>query len=300
MGLFTKRKVSQEAEREALALEAAVMARIATITTTHDKAADEDEADLELLASMSSVTGLPGLDTVTRDALVAEASNPSAVHAPDAAVPDLTSRIPSPLTYHPVARTEAASLAQTSDGLEPESRADPYPMLPAGSGLAEQQAAAPVFEPFAFGTASLDFPVADGPVTVVPWAEASPPLETYALVTPEPARPFVSLAPDALPYPAVPPAADGTSTPFALTSEQIAANALLQETTKHLRSIGAVNILVAGQTGVGKSTLVNSVFGEEFAATSAGSPVTQHARPTACRCASSIRAGWKPRTIRSR
>ena len=286
MGLFTKRKVSQEAEREALALEAAVMARIATITTTHDKAADEDEADLELLASMSSVTGLPGQDTVTRegmregtlpDALVAEASNPSAVHAPDAAVPDLTSRIPSPLTYHPVARTEAASLAQTSDGLEPESRADPYPMLPAGSGLAEQQAAAPVFESFAFGTASLDFPVADGPVTVVPWAEASPPLETYALVTPEPARPFVSLAPDALPYPAVPPAADGTSTPFALTSEQIAANALLQETTKHLRSIGAVNILVAGQTGVGKSTLVNSVFGEEFAATSAGSPVTQHA-----------------------
>ena len=120
MGLFTKRKVSQEAEREALALEAAVMARIATITTTHDKAADEDEADLELLASMSSVTGLPGLDTVTRDgmregtlpdALLAEASNPSAVHAPDAAVPDLTSRIPSPLTYHPVARTEAASLA---------------------------------------------------------------------------------------------------------------------------------------------------------------------------------------------
>ena len=292
MGLFTKRKVSQEAEREALALEAAVMARIATITTTHDKAAEEDEADLELLASMSSVTAPPGLDTVTRegtlpDALVAEASNPSAVHAPDAAVPDLTSRIPSPLTYHLAARTEAAPLVEAGDGSEPEFYADPYPMLPAGSGLAEQQAAAPVFEPFAFGIPSLDLPVADGPVTVVPvradpvtvlpWAEASPPLETYALVAPEPVQPVVGLAPDALPYPMVPPAADGTSTPFALTSEQIAANALLQETTKHLRSIGAVNILVAGQTGVGKSTLVNSVFGEEFAATSAGSPVTQHA-----------------------
>ena len=311
MGLFTKRRVSQEAEREALALEAAVMARIATITTTHDKAAEEDEADFELLASMSSVTGLPGLDPVTRedmregtllpDALLAEASNPSAIHALDGTVPDLTSRIPAPLIYHPPARTEAAPLTQTGAGSKPEPRADPYSMLPAGGGLAEHQAAAPVFEPFAFGTASLDLPVADAlaavvpvpadavpadpvpaypvvadPVTVLPVATADLPLETCALGA-ELVQPVASLAPDAVHYPAVPSATDGTSTPFALTSEQIAANALLQETTKHLRSIGAVNILVAGQTGVGKSTLVNSVFGEEFAATSAGSPVTQHA-----------------------
>ncbi len=52
---------------------------------------------------------------------------------------------------------------------------------------------------------------------------------------------------------------------------------LLAEAAKHLRSLGAVNILVAGQTGVGKSTLVNSVFGEDFADTAAGEPVTQHA-----------------------
>ncbi len=60
--------------------------------------------------------------------------------------------------------------------------------------------------------------------------------------------------------------------PDALTDE-----ALLQATAKHLRSIGAVNILVAGQTGVGKSTLINSVFGEAFAKTASGEPVTQHA-----------------------
>ena len=52
---------------------------------------------------------------------------------------------------------------------------------------------------------------------------------------------------------------------------------LMERTSKHLRSIGTVNILVAGQTGVGKSTLVNSVFGDEFARTAAGRPVTQTA-----------------------
>jgi uncharacterized protein (DUF697 family)/predicted GTPase len=52
---------------------------------------------------------------------------------------------------------------------------------------------------------------------------------------------------------------------------------VLQETSKHLRSIGRVNIVVAGQTGVGKSSLINAVFGEEFARTAAGRPVTQQA-----------------------
>ncbi len=65
--------------------------------------------------------------------------------------------------------------------------------------------------------------------------------------------------------------------PFALPEPADSTDPLLVETSKHLRSIGRVNILVAGQTGVGKSTLINSVFGESFAATAAGRPVTQHA-----------------------
>lgn len=41
------------------------------------------------------------------------------------------------------------------------------------------------------------------------------------------------------------------------------------------RRMGRVNILVAGKTGAGKSTLVNAVFGETVARTGMGRPVTQ-------------------------
>jgi uncharacterized protein (DUF697 family)/GTP-binding protein EngB required for normal cell division len=64
---------------------------------------------------------------------------------------------------------------------------------------------------------------------------------------------------------------------FALDGGVPGMDPLLQETSKHLRSIGRVNILIAGQTGVGKSTLINAVFGETFAKTAAGRPVTQRA-----------------------
>ena len=59
--------------------------------------------------------------------------------------------------------------------------------------------------------------------------------------------------------------------------EQDMLTPLLRETSRHLRSIGHVNIVVAGQTGVGKSSLINAVFGEQFARTAAGEPVTQRA-----------------------
>ena len=36
-----------------------------------------------------------------------------------------------------------------------------------------------------------------------------------------------------------------------------------------------VNIVVAGKTGVGKSTLINAVFEEDLAATGIGEPVTK-------------------------
>jgi uncharacterized protein (DUF697 family)/GTP-binding protein EngB required for normal cell division len=42
-----------------------------------------------------------------------------------------------------------------------------------------------------------------------------------------------------------------------------------------LKARGHVNVLVAGRTGVGKSSLINAVFGEDFAKTGQGKPVTQ-------------------------
>ncbi|MBD2553014.1 50S ribosome-binding GTPase [Limnothrix sp. FACHB-708] len=51
--------------------------------------------------------------------------------------------------------------------------------------------------------------------------------------------------------------------------------AALQEA---LRERGHVNILIAGRTGVGKSTLINSVFQGNFATTGQGRPVTQNTR----------------------
>jgi predicted GTPase len=45
-----------------------------------------------------------------------------------------------------------------------------------------------------------------------------------------------------------------------------------------VRARGAVNILIVGKTGVGKSTLINSVFEGELAATGMGRPVTKHVR----------------------
>ena len=38
----------------------------------------------------------------------------------------------------------------------------------------------------------------------------------------------------------------------------------------------AANIMVAGITGTGKSTLINAIFGSEMAATGMGTPVTDH------------------------
>ena len=44
------------------------------------------------------------------------------------------------------------------------------------------------------------------------------------------------------------------------------------------REIGKVNILIAGRTGVGKSTLINAVFHGRFAETGQGKPVTKETR----------------------
>ncbi|MCT0253333.1 YcjF family protein [Synechocystis sp. PCC 6714] len=56
-------------------------------------------------------------------------------------------------------------------------------------------------------------------------------------------------------------------------------NSVVTEAIKEaLKERGHVNILIAGRTGVGKSTLINSVFQGNFATTGQGRPVTQHTR----------------------
>jgi predicted GTPase len=45
-----------------------------------------------------------------------------------------------------------------------------------------------------------------------------------------------------------------------------------------LRERGHVNVLIAGRTGVGKSTLINSVFQGQLATTGQGKPVTKNTR----------------------
>ncbi|MGO9903736.1 MAG: GTPase family protein, partial [Solirubrobacteraceae bacterium] len=43
---------------------------------------------------------------------------------------------------------------------------------------------------------------------------------------------------------------------------------------KAVKDLGRFNLLIFGKTGVGKSTLINAVFGEEVAKTGSGRPVT--------------------------
>ena len=45
-----------------------------------------------------------------------------------------------------------------------------------------------------------------------------------------------------------------------------------------IKNLKTLNIIVAGKTGVGKSTLINSVFREKLAETGMGKPVTDHMR----------------------
>lgn len=53
---------------------------------------------------------------------------------------------------------------------------------------------------------------------------------------------------------------------------------ILHKTKEEVANMHPINILLAGKTGVGKSTLINNVFRERLAATGVGKPVTQHLR----------------------
>lgn len=60
----------------------------------------------------------------------------------------------------------------------------------------------------------------------------------------------------------------------AMNIDDIAAK-VMETLQKEMSEMGHVNIIVAGKTGVGKSTLVNSVFRGKLADTGIGAPVTQ-------------------------
>lgn len=53
---------------------------------------------------------------------------------------------------------------------------------------------------------------------------------------------------------------------------------ILDRTEEEMSKMDPINILIAGKTGVGKSTLINSVFREKLATTGIGEPVTPHLR----------------------
>ena len=56
------------------------------------------------------------------------------------------------------------------------------------------------------------------------------------------------------------------------------ANDCIKAINEKIRNLKNLNVIVAGKTGVGKSTLINSVFREKLAETGMGKPVTTHMR----------------------
>ncbi|MDD2214108.1 MAG: DUF697 domain-containing protein [Oscillospiraceae bacterium] len=64
---------------------------------------------------------------------------------------------------------------------------------------------------------------------------------------------------------------------MSLNAETIA-EACIKAINDKIKNLKTLNIIVAGKTGVGKSTLINCVFREELAATGIGRPLTDHMR----------------------
>lgn len=64
---------------------------------------------------------------------------------------------------------------------------------------------------------------------------------------------------------------------MAIDADKVAQDAI-NAIAEKINNLNTLNIIVAGKTGVGKSTLINSVFREKLAETGMGKPVTQHMR----------------------
>ncbi|MBR0399805.1 MAG: 50S ribosome-binding GTPase [Mogibacterium sp.] len=64
---------------------------------------------------------------------------------------------------------------------------------------------------------------------------------------------------------------------MAIDTDKIAQEAIDAIADK-IKNLNTLNIIVAGKTGVGKSTLINSVFRDKLAETGMGKPVTDHMR----------------------
>lgn len=64
---------------------------------------------------------------------------------------------------------------------------------------------------------------------------------------------------------------------MAIDADKVAQDAI-KAIAEKIKNLNTLNIIVAGKTGVGKSTLINSVFREKLAETGIGKPVTQHMR----------------------
>ena len=64
---------------------------------------------------------------------------------------------------------------------------------------------------------------------------------------------------------------------MAISTDKIAQEAI-EAIAEKIKNLNTLNIIVAGKTGVGKSTLINAVFKEKLAETGIGKPVTDHMR----------------------
>lgn len=64
---------------------------------------------------------------------------------------------------------------------------------------------------------------------------------------------------------------------MAINTDKIAQEAI-DAIAEKIKNLNTLNIIVAGKTGVGKSTLINAVFRDKLAETGMGKPVTDHMR----------------------